>query len=409
MSRSFLAHCLDCGVSRKVRRFELFHAALPRCLKCGGPIELSAAARENLAEIQTARRDKPAPDGRRKPVAEEPLRLVPRHEAGRYEFHEFQTSYLGVLRDPAKADLHDRLRAVGPVEFYAKLTRNTAEKYAAEQHDGIFTRLQINTIEGFYYECGASYYKVWPAICDALQHTEMRVDGEHFQLPQPVFELRLPKRDNSLSPLEACLFARLPGEGWTDGREWTCALLTVIPDRHGVQQYFAAMLPVRPGLLLEDALDQASLVDQAQGIDGGLVRRLLRVAVGVSFFGLDRHETILPDLPRRTIERIQRERRLLTARDVEKALAEARDVGLGGYKVGSEIDLPRPIPVGAESIPTGATHELTGGYVRRGHVRLQPVGKKRADRKLIFVAPHVVRPDLPLRSTHGYRIRVPKT
>lgn len=107
---------------------------------------------------------------------------------------------------------------------------------------------------------------------------------------------------------------------------------------------------------------------------------------------------LLGDLQRRT-------------REAAKALEEAKACGMFGYKVGSEISLPtaRHADEDAEDVPGAEHHEITAGYVRRGHMRLQPVGEKRADRKLIFVAPHVVRPDLPLRSTHGYKIRVPKT
>jgi hypothetical protein len=69
------------------------------------------------------------------------------------------------------------------------------------------------------------------------------------------------------------------------------------------------------------------------------------------------------------------------------------------------IDLPQPEYVGLYQKRSAETRELTHGHIRTGHIRWQACGKDRQDRRLQFIHPAVVRPDLPLRQSHGYRIR----
>jgi hypothetical protein len=56
--------CIDCGSRRQVSRNEWNRAARPRCLACGGPVEISVAAneqrlnRQNLAKDLSKKRSK---------------------------------------------------------------------------------------------------------------------------------------------------------------------------------------------------------------------------------------------------------------------------------------------------------------------------------------------------------------
>jgi hypothetical protein len=143
--------------------------------------------------------------------------------------------------------------------------------------------------------------------------------------------------------------------------------------------------------------------------DPDILRRLMRVVCGVCFFGVDQHEVILPDLRRKTIERFQREKREPNAAEAKAALAEAKELGLFGFKVGSEIDLPSArVNYRGTSQGQDGTRELTSGHIRRGHVGFRACGEGRQDRRLVFVHPAIVRPDLPMQSSHGYRVRPPK-
>jgi hypothetical protein len=244
------------------------------------------------------------------------------------------------------------------------------------------------------------------------------VDGEHFRLPYSALEVRFPKgEDNTLLPACAVLVARLNNDdllcAWDDGRDWTFVVMWFdnVPEfstRDDAGRYHIAAIPVRKGLLLEDALDQTALIQFAK--DPGLCRRIVRVAVGVCFFAMDRHELILPEVRRKVIDRYIAARRQPTPAEVEEALRDAREHGMGnGYKLGSELVLPRPL-VRTHGIGEGGErvdgHELTHGHIRRGHMKMQPHGKERKQKKLIFVAPTVVRPDLPLGATRGHQVRI---
>ena len=46
--------CRDCGAVRYVTMKDLTHAARPRCLACGGPVELSFPGRDQLDDCRTA-------------------------------------------------------------------------------------------------------------------------------------------------------------------------------------------------------------------------------------------------------------------------------------------------------------------------------------------------------------------
>lgn len=412
----FMATCLHCGAKRKVAKPELDRARQPHCLKCGGPLELSGAAKEKLKEVQSAKKEQEVPPKggrRRKKPAEEPApRILPRHEAGSYQFHAFGTLYETLIGDPERG-LREQLLAEGPLEFYRKRREGHARRqpnpFATEEEVGLNHCADcLHEAEEKLYQAGKPYYKIWPAIASQLCDTEMRIPGQFFRLPFPGMEIRLPTRDNPLEPARACVVARLEGNAWLDGRDWglVVAFMDGEPEAKGTRIWLAD-IPIRPTLLLEDALDQTSLVQQCP--DPALARRLVRVCVGVCFFGVDNHEAILPDLPRAVIDRYQREGRTPSGSVAKKHLKEARKAGLFGWKVGSEIDLPRPViqhhPAGEGQ---GEHRELTAGHVRRGHMRMQAHGEKLSQRKLIFVPPTLVRPDLPLASTHGYRVRLPR-
>lgn len=56
MGRQFdVAVCLDCKTHRRVYHREWIRASRPRCLKCGGPVEISNMAREEHLAHQEAK------------------------------------------------------------------------------------------------------------------------------------------------------------------------------------------------------------------------------------------------------------------------------------------------------------------------------------------------------------------
>lgn len=339
-----------------------------------------------------------------------PGRLLPRREARRYEFHSGRTNYTSALADPTLDP--EKVRAAGPLVFYDWLAEDEAKQIAltpAAAYERLL-RLWHCKVERAYYAAGTPYYKVWPSILQALSHTDMNIDGEYFAMPFPAFEVRLPKTDNPLAPLTSALVARVePGDDDNDGREWTFCMEAETVNNDGRPCVMLARQGVQRGRKLDDMVD-AVRTEYIGGfsLDTSLIRQLLRVCIGVCFFGVDRHELVLPEVPRKIIDRYQRERRQPTDAEARDILRQARKVGLCGWKVGSEIDLPTAdLRQHAAPEGQGEGRSLTTGHVRRGHLRMQACGPGYRDRKLIFLPPTVVRPDLPMGSGHGYRIRVP--
>lgn len=411
--RSFRATCRDCGAQRNVRRFELDRAAKPRCLKCGGPLELSGAATASLGEVNAAQAGERNGDRRRKPQSPEARRIIPDKPMARHEWWEWPDLYRWAHKDAEKRG--HSLEGLTWQYFYEIDT-------PCRENDGTdasFAGRLVRRSERELFRAAKPYFKVWPQIAGALCDTEIRIAGEYFHMPYGAIEIRLPKADNPLAPLGACICARLERDelGHQDDRDWSFVVATFWGledywDRDNAGHYLLADIPIRPRQLLEDSLNETRLLQELAkdkcGHMAGLVRSLVRIAVGVCFFGVDKHELILPDLPRRVIERYQRERREPSTSEAEKILRQAKEAGLFGFKVGSEIDLPTA-RINHHPAPSTAEHrELTAGHVRRGHLRRQACGAEHKEHRIIFVAPHLVRPDLPLQSTHGYRIRVPK-
>jgi hypothetical protein len=132
-----------------------------------------------------------------------------------------------------------------------------------------------------------------------------------------------------------------------------------------------------------------------------MVRKTVNIAIATCFFGIDQHEFVLPDLPRKKLER-----KIRVAGNAADAVTDIRDARRHTKKwtIGREINLPLPITSVVDAPSQEGKREWNHATLRRGHMRWQAVGEKRSERKLIFVHPHICRPDLPMRQAHGYRI-----
>jgi len=406
--------CLDCRTLRRVRRLELDRVKQPRCLRCGGPLEISAAHAETLGAARDAQRGTAAPKPARG-MTPAP-RLIPGREDRHYEFWNHPDLYGWCKRDAKKRDKPWK-EGLTPEEFYGP-QGIAAQTYMHQPDEEIYASGLIYETECKLFASGRPYYKIWPGIAAALCDTEMRIPGRSFALPFSGIEIRFPKTDNPMAPVCACVCCRVDASkrGDTD-RDWSfvVAYFDHVEDfdlRDDAGTYFIADIPIRANELLEDSLSQTRLI--ADCPDPDLVRRLVRVCVGVCFFGMDAHELILPDLQRQVIDHYQSERRQPTQHEAEKALARAKKFGLFGWKVGSEVDLPRPRkayqdrPACEQGEDEDDARELTASHVRRGHLRLQGCGPGRKEERVVFVRPSIIRPDLPLKSAHGFRVGKPQ-
>lgn len=298
---------------------------------------------------------------------------------------------------------------------------------------------------------GRPYYKIWPQMCDCMQHCSIDIPASCLRFPYSVVEIRLPScrlirplagsmlvvgatreqliraRDErlALGDIDQAMaemfgaaalreaktrcrasFANSLQEAESLHGKLTFTLGIYYQTSHDLQTHNYTVSAVRA---YENETIEAALERWKAEPDNGVADRLndvsfesvLRICVATMFFAVDNHELVMPDIPREilTVNARTKSQHVSEQKRIQRELKRCR-----GWKVGSEIDLPRPLVNRLERRdPTG--RELEYGHVRSGHMRMQPCGEGSRDRKLIFVAPTVVRPDLPIRTAHGYRIR----
>jgi len=276
-------------------------------------------------------------------------------------------------------------------------------------------RASVNTTscERTWVEDGKPYYKVWPNMCDAMLQTSINIDAAHLKAPFRTFAVLPP---NGADVGSSALFALFrPGEenvvvdkaAKLDPPDAYLLMMRYYSQDEGKKAGETLLLHLHYGRTIDEALRKslaAKSVDNFTKMPTGgepIASAMMRVAICVMFFATENHEVIMPDIKREHITIKGRGKGAKVARK----LAEKRELAkCKGWKVGSEIDLPRPLVTRLKACRHGAGQELQYGHIRSGHMRMQPCGRNNQDRKLIFVAPTVVRPDLPVRTTHGYRI-----
>ena len=296
---------------------------------------------------------------------------------------------------------------------------------------------------------GSPYYKVWPGIADSLSKTKLNFDTSHLHWPYYAFEV--------------CLGGRECGEDWFDTKgsvlvsfhsaDWSTALTDdEIDQAYSMEETKLKMKSRRDRSLVEitkmekergksmrgtigfhygkfgdpdevvvetrfvlfkDTTIEEDLMFSYQGLfkddgketagtylDSDNLHKLATVVIGVMMFGIHNHEMVLPDIKTPVIVGRGKMKKALERQAIRKEVKKCK-----GWLVGSEIDLPQPEVIGSTNERPGCGTPLKFGHVRSGHMRLQPCGPQRKDRKLIFVEPTVVRSDLPVRQSHGYRIK----
>lgn len=270
-------------------------------------------------------------------------------------------------------------------------------------------------MERDYYHFGEPYYKLFPSILEMLCSVSIDINGALVKFPYPAFCVRLPKDGNVLRDGNRVIQAMLVGEvpshdkidlKTVDGTVVKCDRFMRINYQDNLGNISAMDVGLLENETIGDALDRwgghdSSHLECRPTITSPILlrKRIIATAVATALFGVDRHELILPDLPVEEItvrgrakKRLAKEKR---AREEQKCKH---------WLVGSEIDLPRPhVTYEGYSEPTG--RELKFGHMRSGHMRMQPCGPKNSERKLVFIHPMVIRPDLPVRRQHGYRIK----
>lgn len=275
------------------------------------------------------------------------------------------------------------------------------------------------------------YFKVWPAIIDLLATTRLQFPGEYLTLPFYVFEVRLPVEhamarkagssmlvcmlehsDRSLDPsalmqdfgMPRAVAEPLAKNNKATYREGLKGVLKIhhhMPlDAPGVVTCYD--LQIVDGETIEESLAKTqentrrTNTGNASFLSDDDLHVLLSLTCGVAMFATNNHELVGLDIPREDRQpRNTRERISQEIRDA-KARKNCR-----GWTVGRDIQIPRAEHHEPER--DGPARTLSHGHVRSGHMRLQAHGPKLQERKLIFVHPCMVRPDLPMKQS-GYAV-----
>lgn len=291
-------------------------------------------------------------------------------------------------------------------------------------------------IEGTWYSHFQPEYKTYPAIIAALAATKIEIGCEHLRMPFPAFVIRLPEgfMQEEGGPSIRSLFVvmmknyghRLARPVTSIDSEPAAGALTVpfafsfkrkdadhllmiqakYIDKDGDDAFANFMFALERDKTIEQQF--ASWLEHSKTFDarkrqqikesGGyfmgdkMARELLSLAIGVSFFATGRHKSQNNILQREKRPRHER-RRFEKENDGQEQPT---------FLVGRELVLPReegaPSSDAGASIGEGAGRSLKWAHYRTGHMRYQAHGPGHSERKLIFVEPVLVRPDLPMGS-----------
>ena len=297
----------------------------------------------------------------------------------------------------------------------------------------ILTQLYTIAAQKEWYRWGKPYYKIWPQMLDSLAVVDINIPGRFLQMPYPFFEIKLPTCHHMGSPEDPKLVGLLvsvahSGDEIEKGIPMTLEsserklvvsyqfdapmrgsdILTPEAEFQRVEYSYA--MGIEDGTPLQERLNEADFytsVYNDETFEPGKEFRssLMRLAIATCFFGVGQHDVVMPDLPRKLITKY---REAVAAGEPTDDIIEKGNRQMHGvvWNVGAEIDLPLPlVRYEHKDGEPFRKRELQTSHIRRGHMRMQQVGPRDDPKyKMVFIPPTVVRPDLPLGRSAGYRI-----
>lgn len=333
-----------------------------------------------------------------------------------FGFHQYRDLFSAIRRGGVEAP-----RTIdGARRVYAEFLATTM-RALPEEGQGIM--LHQGKAEFDWYNSGQPYFKIWPSMIGALCHISLKLDCSLIRTQYYAFEVRFPITDNpmrespespELRAMLVCLHSDIQNKNddalmlslWMDFGE--SSHIQGDPLEEPVMAFIRFHL--KNGTSIEDAFDHKCPI--MPGLEGyypsdAFQKAVLRLAIGVMFFSVDQHEIVAPDIPRKLIDKYAAAKRQNNPGAMREVLQKARrrlnlpQYSSGGFVIGRDIDLPkRVIRDYRDAQPnTGEKHwEISYGYVRSPHVRMQPVGPKDSPQvKAIVISAHPVRPDLPMK------------
>lgn len=267
--------------------------------------------------------------------------------------------------------------------------------------------LLAHLLETGWARLGRPSYRVARPLAEALLSTDLDVEAQYIRLPHKVFAVELPVgfdaiRNREGHKLESLLVGatRMPDLGRGPDGIKASGLKIELPDggpdrfqflviQRWEQEKVATTFTLsldrtdtiesRIRCLVNSPGHDPTVTDEEMG------RRVIGLALGAALFAVGANSRFVrPVTPG-------------TKRNGRRA-HQCRAPEARRWTLGADIQLPRGRSVSSSSEPSdGEGRELKFAHLRQGHLRLTPVGPV-ADRRYVlkYIAPTVVRPDLPL-------------
>lgn len=294
--------------------------------------------------------------------------------------------------------------------------------------------------EHMWYRFAKPYYKLYPGLLLGLAGISIDIDCGLLKVPFPAFKVHFPEnyfRETEGSPCVRGIL--ISGRRKGDKYFGASDKLPLVFDDDADPNFLAIDIdcgdeeahlardvkieePCKPYALLEttegktiserlEEIRQLKTINAETGYfpSPEFQASLLRIAVGICFFAINSHQVIHRDLPENLRKALERAEQDKSPKRLKKIKSQIDSMGYRhGFTVGREIQIPKfQTQTGEDASQGSLTHrQLKFSHIRTGHMKWQPYGPKLEQRKLIFVAPTIVRPDLPLGQTSSRKVNL---
>lgn len=297
-------------------------------------------------------------------------------------------------------------------DFYQRVLRTSTKE------DNLIHRIRPEIV---YFENAKPTYRLYPVIAEALLTTRIDIPVNEINLPFKSFVINLHKDLHipTQGPTELCsilvnMFIPKPGSGknreiainyQTKIREdlatpSVCRKLQIAPSlcpNFGdyiidFDSYYIEF-PLVDGTNLEESYN-AYITSENRPLK--IHQNILKIVLGTIFLAISHDKRYV----KRFVKRVKNNELCFCGSGKKyKKCCKLRGIQNVGYEIGKDIVLASEQRSGTSAIVEGRGKELHYGHMRTGHMRWQRYNDEQGQRqrKLIFIHPLIVRPDLPMK------------